>query len=191
MNDILVFCHQDIIFGSHEFAEMVTNHLQKNPRQLLGVAGMPQKGRTISNLKYFATKEYITRTQLNQITPVESLDECCFALRKELFFPLFFNENICAHWHLYAVELCYRARLLKQAAIAVLPASDVFHKMDGSGGLYADRHFLSSCRRLAWTYRKHFSTIYTPCYIVSTSPVKMMLKRLKTHIGNLLRRHHG
>lgn len=40
----------------------------------------------------------------------DTVDECCFGMERETFNSLRFNEDICDGWHLYAVEMCLRAK---------------------------------------------------------------------------------
>lgn len=185
LEDILIFVHQDIAFDNDKLQQRIVGELNDNANQILGVAGMPYTGKTISNLKYRGTGEYITATQLEEKTEVESIDECCFAMTKELFLKLMFDEHICSHWHLYAVNLCYEARQRFNTKSYVLPDS-IYHKVEGGSGLTVDRHFLHTIWKMSRKYRHDFSTIYTPCYIISTRMPKAVLKIIKTTVKNLM-----
>ena len=155
-----------------------------NPNQILGVAGMPKGGRTISNLKYLKTGKYITTTQVAEKTEVHSLDECYFAMTKELYFKMKFDEQTCSHWHLYAVDFCYEARRKYGIKSYVLPES-IYHKMDGASGLSTDIHFLWTMFKMTRNYQKEFNIIYTPCYIVSTYYPKTIFKLCRSILKNL------
>ena len=184
LGNILIFVHQDIAFNDNNLQKRIISELKDNPNQILGVAGMSKEGRTLSNLKYLKTGNYITITQIADKTEVESLDECCFAMTKDLYFKLKFDEKTCSHWHLYAVDLCYEAKRKYGIKSFVLPES-IFHKMDGSSGLTVERHFLWTIYKMTRKYHKIFSEIYTPCYIVSTYLPKTILKISRSLIKNI------
>lgn len=185
LKDILVFLHQDIAFDNEQLFLSIIQELSANPNQILGVAGMPISGRTISNLKYKESGCYITATQVSEKTIVCSVDECCFAMTKDLFMKLHFNERICDGWHLYAVELCYRAMTQYHIPSYVLSES-IFHKMNGSAGLSTDTSFLMSMWKIAREYKDTFDRIYAPCYIVSTCFVPCLLKIGRTLLKNII-----
>jgi hypothetical protein len=183
-DDVLVFLHQDIAFDDDRFLKRIVAELKENPNQVLGFAGMPKAGRTVSNLKYFRTKQYITGTQVPEKMEVESLDECCFAMTRGVYEQVRFDEQTCDHWHLYAVDFCYAARLRYGIRSYVLPET-IYHKMDGSSGLQTDRHFLRSLEKMRKKYRKEVDVIYTPCYIVSTHLLPFIVKTFRTYIKNI------
>lgn len=68
LGEILIFLHQDIAFDDNIWLERIVRELADNPNQILGFAGMPKAGRTISNMRYLKTKQLITRTQLKEKT---------------------------------------------------------------------------------------------------------------------------
>lgn len=185
LGDILIFVHQDIAFDDDSLQQRIVQELSANPNQILGVAGMPKSGRTISNLRYRRSGKYITNTQLNEKTEVESVDECCFAMTKKLCLQLMFDERTCSHWHLYAVDFCYDAQRRFGVKSYVLPES-IYHKMNGTSGLTTDLQFLLTIWKMVQKYRKDFGTIYTPCYIVSTRLPYALLKIFRTMIKNIL-----
>lgn len=181
----MIFVHQDVAFDDDRFQCSVVNELSINPNQILGAAGMPYSGRTISNLKYRQSGKYITVTQLSEKTEVESVDECCFAMTKDLYLNLMFDERTCSHWHLYAVDICYDARRRLGTKSFVLPQS-IFHKMDGTSGLSVDKYFLKTIWKMTRKYSHDFKVIYTPCYIIETYLPKTLIKIFRSTIRNLL-----
>ena len=187
VDDILVFLHQDIALDDDKWLQRIEQELTTNPNQLLGFAGMPTARHTVSNLRYHSTGEYITATQLTEKTEVESLDECCFAMTKKMYQQIKFDEKVCDHWHLYAVDFCYDARRRFGTKSYVLPES-IYHKEDGSNGLTTDGHFLKTIWKMRQKYRNDYSMIYTPCYIMPTSPLPCIIKLGKTMVKNLLSR---
>ncbi len=186
LGDILVFLHQDIAFDNDDGLERIKTELQTNPDQILGFAGMPSGGRTISNLRYFSSKRFITASQLSEKTEVESLDECCFAMTRNLYDKIRFDERTCGHWHLYAVDFCYEARRRFGTKSYVLPES-IYHKYD-EGGLQVDLHFLWTLWKMRTKYHRSVPMIYTPCYIVSTNFISFVTKIAKTLVRNIIKR---
>lgn len=158
-----------------------------DPNQILGFAGMPKEGRTVSNLKYYRTGQFITGTQVQTKTEVCSIDECCFAMTKDLYARLSFDEHTCSHWHLYAVDFCYAANFKFGAKSYVLPET-IYHKEDGTTGLQTDRHFLRTMWKMTRKYCRTLPTIYTPCYIISTDPMSAFCKISRSIIKNVIRR---
>ena len=185
LGDILVFCHQDIAFDNTSFLNNIITELSHDPRQILGFAGMRDDGHVVSNLKYHESQKFITWNQLKEKTRVAAVDECCFALTKDLFHTLRFDEKVCNHWHLYAVELCYSAR--RNGIPSYVLPSEVYHKKNGDEGLYCDKHFLATMWRLIRKYNKEHRCIHAPCYICSTNVFQAVIKIAKTAIKNLLK----
>lgn len=185
LKEILVFLHQDIAFDDGRLFLTIIRELASDPNQIIGVAGMPTSGKTISNLKYKESGCYITSTQVSEKTEVCSVDECCFALTRDLFLRLLFNERICDGWHLYAAELCYHAMAQCNIPSYVLPDS-IYHKKNGSAGLFTDSSYLMTMWKIAREYKNNVASIYSPCYIVSTSFVPCLLKIGRTFLKNLI-----
>lgn len=187
MGDILIFLHQDIAFDNNEFERRIVEELESDPNQIVGFAGMPRSGKTVSNLKYQKTKKYITSTQIREKTEVLSLDECCFAMTKELYLKLRFDERACSHWHLYAVDICYEAKRRFGTTSYVLPET-IYHKCDGTSGLFTDHHFLWTMWKLIRKYRHDYTSIYAPCYIVSTKYNAALVRLFRSVINNMIRK---
>lgn len=193
-DDILVILHQDIAFDTSEPWLRVQRELGENPRQIVGFAGMSKEvGRTISNVRDQGTKEFVTLTRVSEKTEVEALDECCFAITAGLFREIWFDAEVCDHWHLYAVNLCYEARLDHGARSYVLPES-IYHKctLPGrtlGGTQYSDRHFLRCLRRMVRRYRKRVPVIYTTCLICPTSFIGSNLRLYRSTLKNIISKH--
>lgn len=183
IGEILIFLHQDIAFSDSGFLEKIISELTANPNQILGFAGINDFGTVFSNLKYRKDKSFITRNQIKEKTQVCTVDECCFAMTKILYQKLLFDEYVCNHWHLYAVEICYNAKKNKIPCY-VLP-DVIYHKEFSGGGLQTDSNFLTSMWRLVIKYGKEFNCIYAPCYICKTNRLQAAAKLFKTSIKNL------
>lgn len=184
IGDILIFCHQDIAFDNVTFLQNIISELTENPNQIIGFAGIDTHGSVLSNLQYQENKQFITRNQIKAKEKVVTIDECCFATSKTVYQKLKFDEYVCNHWHLYAVELCCNARR-NEISSYVMP-DIIYHKKNNNGGMYTDKHFLKSMWRLIKKFKKDFDYIYAPCYICSTNKFIAVAKILRTSIRNLL-----
>lgn len=181
LGDILCFMHQDIAFDNALFQEELVSEFETDLNQIIGLCGKKQNDESYSNLRYYATKEFIVNHQISEKTEVECVDECCFAIPKKLFFKLMFDEVACYHWHLYAVDLCYNAKR-RFGTKSFVAKTSIYHKMDGSSGLTIDHHFLSSLKKLTKKYRKDFKKIYAPCYTIWTNPFLAKCQIIKTNM---------
>ena len=166
---IIVFLHQDIAFDNIDFWIRLVDDFKDDLNQVIGAAGINSNGRVLSNLKYAEDKSYITKNQITNKIQVLSLDECCFAISKEIFLKLFFDEETCNHWHLYAVDLCYSAQEKYCTKVSVIP-EEIYHK-DKRGGLSVDKYYLNTLWKIVKKYRKFTDTIYTSCYTIKTNMV--------------------
>lgn len=166
---IIVFLHQDIAFDNIDFWIRLVDEFKDEQNQIIGVAGIDGLGRVLSNLKYLEDKSFITENHITQKTRVLSLDECCFAISKELFLKLFFDEDTCNHWHLYAVDLCYSAQEKYCTMVSVIP-EEIYHK-EKRGGLSVDKYYLDTLWKIVKKYRMFTDTIFTSCYTIQTNMV--------------------
>lgn len=184
LGEILIFCHQDIAFDNASLFKAAIKEFNEDSNQILGVAGMPKNGRTISNLRYYLTKKYITETRVLNKSVVESLDECLIMIPRNLFEKIYFDVKTCDHWHLYVVDLCYALRR-KFGTISYVMPQQIYHKTNGGTGLYVDYHFLKTLGKMVHKYKKDFDFIYTPCYIVKTNFIYAWMKLSKSALKNL------
>lgn len=184
IGDILFFCHQDIAFDNMDFLQNIISELTENPNQIIGFAGINTNGTVLSNLQYQENKQFITRNQIKSKEKVVTLDECCFATSKKVYQKLKFDEYVCNHWHLYAVEICYNAK--RNGIPSYVMPDIIFHKKNNNGGMYTDKYFLKSLWRLVKKYKKDFDYIYAPCYICSTNLFIAAAKIARTSIRNLV-----
>ena len=185
--DIIIFCHQDIVFDEGALKK-IQNIFEKKSDIILGAAGIKKDGLVYSQLKYFATKELITQKQLDyELERVESIDECMFAITKENFKQLMFDEYVCDNWHLYGVELCYHGKLELNLKSMVTDIQ-IYHKMQAGTGLEVDENYLKTMDKLCKKYKKREKFIYAPCYIVSTQCPQKNIKFMRTRSKLLFKR---
>ena len=89
--EILIFTHQDISFEKKSSLKEFGQFIKAHPDIIIGAFGAKQKA---------YSEDYLCDT----------VDECCFGMTREVFDSLRFNEKVCNGWHLYAVEMCLRAK---------------------------------------------------------------------------------
>lgn len=188
----LLFTHQDVSFDDADFLlklEQAIDHLQGS---IVGLAGITLDGQIFSNLRYRATGQFITRQQTDRPIEAASLDECLFAMPWKVWQQTRFDEQTCYHWHLYAVDLCYAARLEQQTRSYILPLP-AYHKQTAGNGLYTDDHFLRTMWRMIRKYRKHVPMLYTICYRTSTRylPAALHMLLVKQYTNKQLRKRKG
>ena len=104
---VLVFMHQDLYLTKTDLIERYYNYLMANVNHIIGVAGARGDDATISDI--FETENHIKRcTPTNGVAiPVASLDECLFAMKKELWDKYKFDELTCNDWHCYCMDICF------------------------------------------------------------------------------------
>jgi len=93
--EILVFMHQDVYLWDLSAMENYRGYLQENEDAIIGAAGTLKDGSVVMDL--WETKDKIERgTRANgQIYQVEALDECLFAMTRQTWQKLRFDEVCC------------------------------------------------------------------------------------------------
>lgn len=86
--EILIFLHQDIIFEKENSLENFVKEILNDRDSILGLYGASHSKRRKINVDLYEA---------------ETLDECCVAIRKDVWQQLRFNEDVCNGWHLYVV----------------------------------------------------------------------------------------
>lgn len=165
INDIIIFIHPDMAFDNDVFEKRIVAELKDNPNQILCLAGKTDTY-VYTNLKHRQTKENIAMP-LSEKKECISADECCFAMTKELFMNIKFDEEICDNWHLYAVDFCYEAK--RRGIKTYIIPEPMYHKENSERGLTADNHFIQCMRKLTKKYRNDFDCIKSTCYSCPTS----------------------
>ena len=105
--EILVFMHQDVYLWDTTILEQYRNFLSARKTTILGVAGADTSGTVYTDI--YETTDKIRRnppTNGQQI-PVVSVDECLFAMHRELWQKLRFDPVCCDDWHCYAMDICF------------------------------------------------------------------------------------
>jgi len=147
--DILVFMHQDVYLWDGSAMEKYRAYLQENEDAIIGVAGKRKDGSVVMDL--WETKEKIERgTRANgQIFEVEALDECLFAMTRQTWQNLRFDEVCCDNWHGYALDICM-ANTLSGGRNVMVPLK-ICHDSLGNA---ENKGFRDTVGRLVRKYRR-------------------------------------
>ena len=186
--DVVLFCHQDICFQNSDTLEKIEKNIKENPDSIVGLCGITKKKEVYSNLKYKKTNEYITKKRVEKLMEVESLDECFFGMKKELIDELgWFDEKTCDGWHLYAAELCIRAKR-KNKRILVSP-EECFHREEPSKGVRIDKPFLKIFKQIR-KKNKDLKEIYSVSLVASAKNPNFTFTMLKLKMKYRLNKHN-
>lgn len=163
LGDILIFVHSDVAFDDRDFEGRIKTEFARDKNQIIGVAGHAFNRVTYSNAKHRDTNEGVA-IPFEGPDKIEcySLDECMFAIPKDLFLKQQFDEETCIGWHLIATDYCYCMRLKYKVKSYVIPEL-IYHKKNGERGLDVDEDFLKTMWKLAVKYRKDCCHIYSLC----------------------------
>lgn len=117
--EYVIYSHQDIELPQADMLERFVDSLcQLQTGDILGVAGAVKDERqggtdascVISDVRHGAKQRIVGDVAVNGIMECDTVDECFFGGRTETFRLAPFDEKLCNHWHLYAVERCLHAR---------------------------------------------------------------------------------
>jgi hypothetical protein len=182
--DYIMFLHQDISFDDPNFLKKTIDILKELTD--LGVAGFAgcskEKKEIISNI-YHGTPQRLAGTiHVDKPVKVQTVDECCFLIPKDLICYLKFDEETCFDWHLYAVEICLNA-INRGYSNYVLPMS-LYHKSDGVK--VADVYF-KILKRILVKYHKEIPEIYTTVGRWNQNPI--LVQKMKFQMMNTIQKH--
>jgi hypothetical protein len=102
---VIVLCHQDVVFP-RGWVDRLHAQLEDVSRRSPNWAVAGVFGRRARQFLGHVDDRYGVRCLGELPTPVETLDECCIVVRREL--PLRFDEGL-GGYHLYGVDLCLQA----------------------------------------------------------------------------------
>lgn len=169
---ILLFIHQDMVMGKDVLKDTIS-FLKSHETAIAGFAGQGRNG-TYTNILHGEGKKEAGSSCIHSFMEVETLDECGIALTKTLFCQLGgFSEEICEGWHLYAVELCLRARQSNIRSY-VLPV-EIYHRSEGT----MDLSYLRTMDKIVQRYRRQYDMIFSTCSAYSTGYFRYSCSRLR------------
>lgn len=175
-SEVIVFCHQDIIFLPGAL-QTIYRLCSENKSTLFGAAGVRNahkegESRIISSMAIIQEGWNYKSLKKGETQDAFTLDECLIAGSRELFEELRFDEEVCDGWHLYAAELCMQCHV-KGYPVKVFDAN-IVHLSGGN----QDKTFYQCERKLVKKYRNHFPLISYTCGWAYTDPVRYGLLML-------------
>ena len=147
IGDMLFFMHQDVYLWDNIVLEKYCDFLSKNKKAIIGAAGTTHEAKTYTDL--YETMEKIHRGEWakGQVVEVDSVDECIFAMHRETWERLKFDEKCCDDWHCYALEICLNNRI-HGGKNYVVPVK-ICHDSLGNSN---QRGFVHTVKNLVWKY---------------------------------------
>ncbi|MDE6059141.1 MAG: glycosyltransferase family protein [Clostridia bacterium] len=157
--EVIVFMHQDIYLWDDKFLEKYYNFLHNHANAILGVAGVAKKDHLIY-YDFCESKDriYRGRSSRGELMQAITLDECLFAMQKDLWKKLKFDEDTCNNWHFYGADICYN-NLLNGGENLILSAQ-ICHESKGNAYNKSFRH---SLKLMIKKYRKKLERMETTC----------------------------
>lgn len=179
--DFVIFAHQDVYFQSpSEFDIFAERLFETGERDIMGVAGVMNEVRgRYTNIYRSFSGDYALKDRAELLMECDTLDECFFGGRTELFRKFPFDEELCNGWHLYCADRCLDIK--RKGGHVWICGITMFHPSDG----VIDRSFINTFMRTARKYRGDYRTIRTCCSSCRTgagkeiSLIKMELLRLR------------
>lgn len=178
LGEIVVFMHQDVYLWDTEFLEKYYDYLINNPNAIVGAAGVAKKDRKIY-YDFCETKEHIYRgTSTNgELMQAVTLDECVFAMKKELWQKLKFDEKTCDNWHFYGADICYN-NILNGGGYNIIYSADICHESKGS----FNGRFGKSAKRMVKKYRGKIERLETTCIHINCGYIAYFVYFLKSKL---------
>ena len=181
VNDIIVFCHQDIFFPEAWFSQLeeALQYLNaKDPQWgVLGCSGTTREGLYFGHV-YSAGVGIVGEAS----TPVavQTLDEIVLILRKSS--GLRFDDTL-PHFHLYGADICLRAEQYGMHSYAI--SAFCFHNT--AQAYILPKEFYECCTHVRQTWKKSLP-IQTTCIRISRSSLPIYFRRFRELREKYLRR---
>lgn len=155
--DYYVFLHPDIRFNDeYALADIVKTIDGIKDFGVVGIAGARKcgKNREIVSTIVQGYQKSRVGTYINIPTPVQTVDECFFVIKREYFSHHIFSEK--NGWHLYGVEYCLAA--LQDGKTNYAIPSRVWHMSPGSS---LDERYLSQLEKILGEYKDDYDLVCT------------------------------
>lgn len=181
--EILVFMHQDVYLWDLSAMESYRAYLQKNSEDIIGVAGKLSDRNVVMDI--WETKDKIqSGVRANgQIYEVKALDECLFAMTRQTWQKLRFDEVCCNNWHGYAMDICM-ANTLSGGRNVMVPLK-ICHDSLGNA---ETNGFRNTMGHLVRKYRRSgITVIHGTCIQLKCSLRSYYWYRMKGFIKDILK----
>lgn len=173
----LVFVHQDLLILDNNFLEKVVRYFLELGDIIMGIAGNKFGDPNVySNIEHSVYGRKVGFYQVIDPVIVDTLDEVFFSLPSDIFRKVMFDELICFHWHLYALDLCLNLKLYNISSIVI--SCNAFHLSNGK----LDKNFFSTLKLLIAKHKNNFKQITTTCVNIHTNDYSMYAFVLKNEL---------
>jgi hypothetical protein len=166
--DYYIFVHQDVKFLQSDWMSKIYAYLESlSDIGVAGITGLSKVGstpreQTRNTLSHGSNKkDWVLGTEIQSPREVQTVDEFCIIIPKEIYEEHQFNESLCDGWHLYAVELCLRINIKTNRRSYVLPI-ETWH---GSTGMLIRQDYYRTLNRIAKEYGPEEELVRTTCGI--------------------------
>ncbi|MFZ0939718.1 MAG: glycosyltransferase [Candidatus Sulfotelmatobacter sp.] len=172
VNDLIVFCHQDMFFPSPWILQLQQSckwlETQDPNWGVLGCSGITRE-REMHGQVYSSGLGVLG--QPSEPAEVQTLDEIVLILRKAS--DLRFDEGL-PHFHFYGADICLRAaaRGMKSYAISAFCVHNTYQNFN------LPNEFYECCEYIRKVWRKSLP-IQTTCITISSSNIPVYLRRLR------------
>lgn len=185
--DYYVFVHQDVRLEGEKWLNQLSDEIESAEPEmgLIGISGMISSGGSnyerMLNTMYHGEDKEVTEwsSEINGPRRVQTVDELLFVIPSQIFDELDgFYEDVCFHWHMYAVEFCLRLfkRTQKVPYVASIP---VWHR---SKGMSQGSGYYRTLVRIADKYSE-FDKVYTTCGEYKLNSISTRICLLDEYVG--------
>jgi hypothetical protein len=185
-NDLIVFCHQDILLPEAWPCQLQTalDQLERtDPRWgVLGSYGKSQDGRGWGHV--YSSGRGVIGEALPRPVAVQTLDEIVLILRKSS--GLLFDASL-PHFHFYGTDICLRSaeRGMRSYAISAFCIHNTHQT------LVLPKEFYEGCRHIRQVW-KYYLPIQTTCIRITKWNVPEYSRRLREwHLRYIRRQEYG
>ena len=185
-NDLIVFCHQDIVLPEGWLSELnrAFDDLEVTDPQwgVLGSYGKTQDGRGWGYV--YSSGRDVIGEPLQQPVPVQTLDEIVLVLRKSS--GLRFDDSL-PHFHFYGADICLRAARSGMRSYAV--STFCIHNTHQT--LVLPREFYECCKHIKQVW-KDYLPIQTTCVRITKFNFQVYSRRLREfYLRHIRRKEYG
>lgn len=169
-----LFVHQDIQFHSDETLKQIYEIVENNND--FGIAGVAGKldEKLYSNITHGENRIKASKYNLDTVKEVETLDECLFVIKSDVYKKYSFENLVCSSWHLYAVEYSLFMKSVEEKVI-VIPI-ELYHASRG----FIDNTYFKQLTKLVSVYKKDRKKINTTVSNWYTNPILLQMQIWKT-----------
>lgn len=175
-SDIVVFCHQDVLFYE-DWVDMLFDRIQEIETRtkkwgVIGTAGISRRDDIVGVVHNMKGRLQWQSSKRSRICPVQTVDEHCMIIRKSS--KLRFDQNVFNGFHFYGPDICLSALSKGFMNFGIL--CPLVHDSKSTSLVSGKREFMRLLNALAKKWRAKFPHIRTPTSIVRKKSVQTFVK---------------